>query len=147
MADALVPFVLEGAAVRGACARMDATAHDALAAHDYPPPLKRVLAELMAAAALLASSLKFRGSLIVQLAGPGPVKLAVIECDHALSLRATAQWDRDALSRLPAGASLAQLAGDASRARLAITLDPDRRPGTGRSSPPGPRGTRSCTRR
>ena len=125
MADALVPFVLEGAAVRGACARMDATAHDALAAHDYPPPLKRVLAELMAAAALLASSLKFRGSLIVQLAGPGPVKLAVIECDHALSLRATAQWDRDALSRLPAGASLAQLAGDASQARLAITLDPE----------------------
>lgn len=125
MADALVPFVLEGAAVRGACARMDATARDALAAHDYPPPLERVLAELMAAAALLASSLKFRGSLIVQLAGPGPVKLAVIECDHALSLRATAQWDRDALSRLPAGASLAQLAGDASRARLAITLDPE----------------------
>lgn len=125
MADALVPFVLEGAAVRGACARMDATARDALAAHDYPPPLRRVLAELMTAAALLASSLKFRGSLIVQLAGPGPVKLAVIECDHALALRATAQWDRDAVSRLPAGATLAQLAGDASQARLAITLDPE----------------------
>ena len=75
--DALVPFVFEGAAVRGACVRMDRAAHDALAAHDYPAPLARVLAELMAAAALLAASLKFRGSLIVQLAGPGLVRLAV----------------------------------------------------------------------
>ena len=118
MADALVPFVLEGAAVRGACVRMDATVHDALAAHDYPAPLQRVLGELLAAAALLAASLKFRGSLIVQLAGPGPVKLAVSECDHALSLRATAQWDRDAVSRLAADASLADLAGDAAIRRI-----------------------------
>ena len=35
----------------------------------YPPALARVLAELPAAAALLASTLKFEGSLIVQLVG------------------------------------------------------------------------------
>ena len=125
MADALVPFVLEGAAVRGAYVRMDGAARAALASHDYPPPLRRVLGELLAAATLLAASLKFRGSLIVQLAGPGPVKLAVVECDHALSLRATAQWDREAVARLAHDASLAELAGDATQARLAITLDPE----------------------
>jgi len=115
--DALVPFVFEGAAVRGACVRMDRAAHDALAAHDYPAPLARVLAELMAAAALLAASLKFRGSLIVQLAGPGPVRLAVVECDHLLALRAMA-----------ADATLAELAGGGLEARLAITLDPEEGP-------------------
>ena len=125
MADALVPFVLEGAAVRGACVRMDDAARDALASHDYPAPLRRVLAELLAAAALLAASLKFRGSLVVQLAGPGPVELAVVECDHALALRATARWDREAVARLAPDASLVELAGDASQARLAITLDPE----------------------
>jgi len=125
MADALVPFVFEGAAVRGACVRMDGAAHEALVAHEYPEPLKRVLGELLVAATLLAASLKFRGSLVVQLAGPGPVRLAVVECDHTLSLRATAQWDRGAVSRLSADASLADLAGDASQARLAITLDPE----------------------
>jgi molecular chaperone Hsp33 len=126
--DALVPFLLEGAAVRGACVRMDRAVHDALAAHRYPAPLARVLGELLAAAALLAASLKFRGSLIVQLAGPGPVRLAVVECDDALALRATAQWDRDAVERLPADAPLAALAGDATAARLAVTLDPDEGP-------------------
>lgn len=126
--DALVPFVVEGAAVRGACVRMDDAAHAALAAHDYPPALHRVLGELLAATTLLAASLKFRGSMIVQLAGRGPVRLAVVECDHALALRATAQWDREALAALPPDANLASLAGDAKDARLAISLDPEEGP-------------------
>jgi len=125
--DALVPFVFEGAAVRGACVRMDRAVHDALASHDYPRALARVLAELLAASTLLAASLKFRGSLIVQLAGGGPVRLAVVECDHALSLRATAQWDPAAVARLGADATLAELAGGGG-ARLAITLDPEEGP-------------------
>lgn len=123
--DKLLPFVLEGAAVRGACVRMDEAARAALASHDYPPALARVLSELLAAATLLAASLKFRGALAVQLAGPGPVRLAVVECDHALSLRATAQWDRAAFDRLPVDATLADLAGDAKNARLVISLDPE----------------------
>lgn len=126
--DALVPFVLEGARVRGACVRMDEAARGALGSHDYPPALARVLGELLAATVLLAASLKFRGALIVQLAGSGPVRLAVVECDHELTFRATAQWDRDALARLPADATLAALAGDADEARLAISLDPEEGP-------------------
>lgn len=126
--DALVPFVVEGAAVRGACVRMDDAAQAALASHDYPPTLRRILGELLAATTLLAASLKFRGSMIVQLAGRGPVSLAVVECDHALAFRATAQWDRDALAGLPPDASLAALAGDAKGARLAISLDPEEGP-------------------
>jgi molecular chaperone Hsp33 len=123
--DALVPFVLEGAAVRGACVRMDRAVHDALSSHAYPAPLARVLAELLAASTLLAASLKFRGSLIVQLAGHGPVRLAVVECDHALAFRATAQWDAAALAKLADDATLADLAGRPDEARLAITLDPE----------------------
>ncbi|HEY8244301.1 MAG TPA: Hsp33 family molecular chaperone HslO [Casimicrobiaceae bacterium] len=125
--DALVPFVFEGAAVRGACVRMDRAVHDALASHDYPPALARVLAELLAASTLLAASLKFRGSLIVQLAGSGPVRLAVVECDHALSLRATAQWSPAAVTKLGPDATLAELAGGGD-ARLAITLEPEEGP-------------------
>ena len=121
--DALSPFVFEGAAVRGALVSLDACCHDILACHPYPAPLRRVLAELLAASALLASALKFKGSLIVQLRGEGPVRLLVVECDAALTLRATAQWDGDAAS-LAADTDLATLAGGGDRARLAITLDP-----------------------
>ena len=135
VADALSRFVFEGAAVRGAFVTLDDTCRDILACHRYPPSLARVLGELLAAAALLASTLKFKGSLVVELRGDGPVHLLVVECDATLALRATAQWNADA-EALPASADLATLAGGGehdvahrpggppTHARLAITLDP-----------------------
>ena len=82
-----------------------------------------MLAELCAAAALLASTLKFTGSLIVQLQGDGPVRLLVVECTPTLALRATAQWDADAAA-LPARRFARELAGGPEHGRLVITLDP-----------------------
>lgn len=122
--DALLPFVFDQANVRGALVSLDTTLRDIVSSRDYPPPLARALAELNAAAALLAASLKLDGSLIVQLSGDGPVRLIVVECNDALELRATAQWDADRVAALGADASLAQLAGGSTHGRLALTLDP-----------------------
>lgn len=128
VADALTRFVFEGAAVRGALVALDATCRDILACHRYPPALARVLSELLAAATLLASSLKFEGSLTVQMAGDGPVSLLVVECDHLLGLRATAQWNAARVAALPDAAPLAALAGGPAHARLVITLAPNDAP-------------------
>jgi len=87
-------------------------------------PRSRALGELLAAAALLAASLKLDGSLIVQLSGDGPARLIVVECNDALELRATAQWDADRVAALGVDASLADLAGGSAHGRLALTLDP-----------------------
>jgi molecular chaperone Hsp33 len=122
--DVLMPFVLEHANVRGTLVSLDATSRDILVSHDYPPPLARALAELLAAAVLLASSLKLDGSLIVQLSGDGPVRLIVVECNDALQVRATAQWDAGRVLALGDDASLADLAGGSAHGRLALTLDP-----------------------
>jgi molecular chaperone Hsp33 len=124
MNDSLTPFVFEGAAVRGGLVTLGATSRAILAGHRYPPPLARALSELLAAAALLSATLKFEGSLIVQLAGDGPVRLAVVECTHALDLRATAQWDAQRVAALPDDAAVAVLAGGPAQGRLTITLDP-----------------------
>lgn len=121
--DALLPFVFEQASVRGALIRLDATSREILACHAYPPTLAHALAELLAASALLASTLKLDGSLIVQLSGDGPVRLAVVECNDALELRATAQWDAARVAALRDDASLADLAGGPGGGRLALTLD------------------------
>ena len=77
LADALTRFVFERAAVRGALVSLDAT----LPRHPRQPPVSAGAARAcspssLAAAALLASTLKFKGSLIVQLRGDGPVRLA-----------------------------------------------------------------------
>lgn len=116
MADALQRFVFEGAAVRGAVVRLDAAWRATLERRDYPDAVAALLGELMAASALLTSSLKLDGSLILQIQGQGPLKLLVAECAGDLAVRATAKWEEP----LPAG-GLAELVGCG---RFVITLDP-----------------------
>ena len=123
-ADALSRLVFEHAAVSGAPVALADTTRAVLACHPYPPALARVLCELLAASALLASTLKFTGSLIVQLSGDGPVRLLVVECTDALALRATAQWDAERTAALGPDATLADLAGGPRHGRLVLTLDP-----------------------
>ena len=122
--DALTPFVFEHAAIRGAVVRLTEVPRAILACHAYPAPVARALGELLAATALLASTLKLDGSLIAQLSGNGPLRLLVVECDGTLALRATAQWSEEQVAALGADASLAALAGSPAAARLVITLDP-----------------------
>lgn len=115
--------MFEPAAVRGALVSLDDACREILGQHPYPPALRRVLAELLAASALLASTLSFKGTLSVQLQGTGSVRVLVVECTAGLGLRATAQWHDDAAA-LPDDASLCDLAGDPAASRLAIMLDP-----------------------
>lgn len=126
-------FIFEGLPVRGAVVRLtDAwveilrrrasnTTHGA-----YPAPVQALLGEMTAAAVLMQSNIKFNGSLIVQVFGDGPVKLAVVEVQSDFSLRATATVNGE----LSPDATLSQLVNVGNEGRCAITLDPqDRQPG------------------
>jgi molecular chaperone Hsp33 len=124
LTDALTPFVFEDAAVRGAYVSLPDTVRQVLACHPYPPAVARVLGELLAACALLASTIKFEGSLIAQLSGDGPVRLLVVECSHTLGMRAMAQWDGERTAALGEDASLSDLAGGAEHGRFVLTIDP-----------------------
>jgi molecular chaperone Hsp33 len=117
MNDTLQRFLFEHAPIRGEVAHLDATWRAVLERHEYPPALRTVLGELMAAGALLAATLKFEGSIILQLQGDGPVKLIVAECTSEQTLRATAKWSGE----LADDATLAELVGEG---RFAITLVP-----------------------
>ncbi len=116
MQDALHRFLFENAAIRGEHVSLGETWRAVLQRHEYPPQLRTALGELMAAAALLAATLKLKGSLLLQIQGSGPVSLLVVECSGDLALRATAKWKGE----LPEG-GLPQLVGNG---RFAITLDP-----------------------
>jgi molecular chaperone Hsp33 len=116
MKDSLQRFLFEHIPVRGELVHLDATWQAVLERHDYPAPLRRVLGELMAAAALIAATLKFEGSIILQLHGSGPVSLIVVECTSEQTLRATAKWSGElSVDDLPA------LLGSG---RFVITLSP-----------------------
>jgi len=116
MTDSLQRFLFEGSPVRGEIVHLDATWRAVLVRHEYPEPLRTTLGELMAAAALLSATIKFTGSLILQVQGNGPVKLIVVECTSDQTMRATAKWDGE----LPSGGFRA-LVGNG---RFAITIAP-----------------------
>jgi molecular chaperone Hsp33 len=118
MNDTLQRFLFEHAPIRGEVAHLDATWRAVLERHEYPPVLRKILGELMAAGALLAATLKFDGSIILQLQGSGPVKLIVVECTSEQTLRATAKWTGELADE---GSGLADLLGDG---RFVITLIP-----------------------
>jgi molecular chaperone Hsp33 len=86
----------------------------------YAPPVREMLGEMVAAAALMQANIKFDGALILQIFGDGPVKLAVVEVQPDLTLRATATVDVP----VPAQASLSQMVNVSNLGRCAITLDP-----------------------
>ncbi|MGB8339208.1 MAG: Hsp33 family molecular chaperone HslO [Burkholderiales bacterium] len=118
MADSLQKFIFEHAHIRGSIVQLGATWQAVLERHHYPPSIKNILGELMASVALLATTLKFDGSLIMQIQGDGAVKLLVVECNSDLTLRAMAQWDEASLDGLT---SLRELTGSG---RFVITIDP-----------------------
>ena len=114
--DSLQRFIFENAPIRGEIVHLDATWQAVLERRQYPPRVREVLGELMAAAALLTSTLKFDGRLIMQIQGKGPVSLLVVECTSDRTMRAIAQWQGE----IP-DAPLAALVGNG---RLAVTIDP-----------------------
>jgi molecular chaperone Hsp33 len=126
--DTLQKFLFEAAPVRGELVELSTTWQHILARRDYPPAVRAVLGEMLAAAALLSANLKFDGALVMQIHGDGPVRLLVVECDAQLNLRATAKI-RDGES-IHDDASLRQLVNAHGQGRFVITLDPkDKVPG------------------
>ena len=118
--DQLHRFVFEHANVRGELIHLDRTLQEVLARHQYPGVIIRVLGEALAAAGLLSSVLKFRGSLILQLQGEGTLPMLVASATHEQELRAVARHTEDAAS-----IELDEpLNGMCKQGYLAITIDP-----------------------
>jgi molecular chaperone Hsp33 len=122
MHDKLYKFMFESAPVRGEIVSIQAAWQHILSLHQYPTPVANLLGEMLAAAALLSSTLKFDGALIIQIFGDGPVKLMVAEANSDLGLRATAKLAPSA--SIAPDANLQSMINVHGQARMSITLDP-----------------------
>ena len=116
--------------VRGMLVRLDDAWRDILQRRQqsgaYPPAVTELLGEMTAAAVLMQANIKFNGALVLQVHGDGPVKLAVVEVQSDLRLRATATVNGDVALDAP----LSHMVNVNNHGRCAITLDPqDRQPG------------------
>ncbi len=91
--DLVRRFVLERHPIRGHSVRLS-NAWLSLREHqDYPPAVQQLLGEAIGAVLLLAATLKFDGTLTLQLQGKGLVNLLVAQCTHDFRVRGMARHE------------------------------------------------------
>jgi molecular chaperone Hsp33 len=120
-------FLFDGLPVRGAIVRLTDAWQEILsrrasnaATGAYPAPVQNLVGEMTAAAVLMQSGIQFDGALVLQIFGDGPVKVAVVEVQSDLRLRATCS----VVGNVAEGADLGDMVNQTGKGRCAITLDP-----------------------
>jgi molecular chaperone Hsp33 len=113
--DSLHRFVFENLPIRGHLVHLDASWQALLQHRKYPPTIRDTLGESVAAAVLLAATLKFDGHLSLQLQGDGPMHMLLAQCTSNLGVRALARYRQEIDSR-----DLSLLVG---AGQLLVTLD------------------------
>jgi molecular chaperone Hsp33 len=113
--DRVRRFVLERHPIRGHSVRLERSWLEMREHQDYPPAVQSLLGEAAGAVVLLAATLKFDGTLTLQLQGKGLVNLLVAQCTHDFKVRAMARHD-------PIGdaAGFRSLAGDG---QIVVTVE------------------------
>ncbi len=122
MSDKLHRFTLENLHVRGEWVSLKSTWKEIQKTADYPEPLRHVLGEALAAISLLAESLKFDGSLILQIRGTQPVTMLVVQASSKGTVRAIAHWNGE----LPKNATFNELFGAGT---MVISVENNPKPG------------------
>ncbi len=90
--DCLHRFLFEHYPIRGHIVHLDAAWRALLEHRDYPVNIRNALGEAAAASVLLAATLKFDGTLSLQLRGQGPMHLMLAQCSNDLGVRAVARY-------------------------------------------------------
>lgn len=113
--DRVRRFVLERHPIRGHDVRLARSWLELREHQEYPPVVQQLLGEAVGAAVLLAATLKFDGTLTLQLQGKGIVSLLVAQCTHDFKVRAMARHE-------PIGgeAGFRSLAGDG---QIVVTVE------------------------
>ena len=113
--DCLHRFLFEHYPIRGHIVHLDASWRALLEQREYPEVIRDTLGEAVAASVLLAATLKFEGTLSLQLQGQGPMHLMIAQCSDALGVRAVARYKEAEYRR-----DLSALSGEG---KLTVTLE------------------------
>ncbi len=95
MQDHKQRFLFPDSDIRGELVQLESSVSRIIEGQNYPLPVQGLIGEAVAAVALLASTLKFKGRLALQAQGKGPVSLLLAECSHEGELRALARHSDD----------------------------------------------------
>ena len=108
-------FIFENADVRGEIVRLHTSFAVAVQGKHYPDPVAMLLGQFLAASALLSTTIKFDGRLVLQVRSQGEVALMMAECTSDGELRGIARY-----AETPTGQEFRELLRDGT---LVITID------------------------
>ncbi|GAA4764739.1 Hsp33 family molecular chaperone HslO [Novosphingobium ginsenosidimutans] len=119
--DRVLRFSIPGRNARGRVVRLGPVLDTILTAHDYPPPIRRLLAEALVLTALLGTLLKDEGSQLTMQAQTEAGVVDLLVCDYRNGeLRGYVRHDAERLAELGRNPSLYALFG---KGYLAVTFD------------------------
>ncbi|ATW04657.1 Hsp33 family molecular chaperone HslO [Sphingorhabdus sp. YGSMI21] len=121
LTDSILSFAIPGKNCRGRVVRLGPALDDILAAHNYPPLIRDILAEAVCLTAMLGALMKEDGSQLTLQAQTEAGVISLLACDYKDgALRGYVQFDRERLAAQPVEPSLMALFG---KGYLAITFD------------------------
>lgn len=115
MPDQLHRFTFEHFGIRGEIVALAASWQAVVERHDYAPVVRDYLGQALAATTLLSGTIKFRGSLILQLQGDGPLRTLVAQATNRRMIRGMAH----AVGDVPAD----DLTGAVGSGRMVLTAE------------------------
>ena len=95
MSDLRQRFFIDNSPVRGEVVHLEDALKTILAQRAYAPAIQILLGEMLSATALLASTLKIKGRISLQIQASGTLKWAMAECNHLGEVRALADYEED----------------------------------------------------
>ena len=110
-------FLFDKTDIRGDIVQIRSAYRDLVANHDYPPVVQRLLGEFVVAGLLLASTIKFKGRLILQVRSQGQVPLLMVEVSHTDTFRGIARVHEEVSSD--------EFAVLFESGNLVVTVDPE----------------------
>lgn len=120
--DALQKLLFQRAAVRGETVVLHDEFSRSVEHQHLPLAVRRLAGEVTASALLAAAALEFDGTVLLQIAGDGPIKLLVAEVRPGLLFRVSVTMREDA-GEISADAGMTELVNAGGRGRCALILD------------------------
>ncbi|HTV78476.1 MAG TPA: Hsp33 family molecular chaperone HslO [Steroidobacteraceae bacterium] len=118
-------FILEGRPVRGHWVGINQGWRNLRQFREYSPPVQELLGQAICASLLLAATLKFKGTLTLQLQGNGAVGLLVAQCTHDFRYRALARAQGEGAATSLTPEVFRWLVGE--EGRLTVTIEAEER--------------------
>jgi molecular chaperone Hsp33 len=119
-ADSIIPFGFEALPVRGSLIHLSRSWRRMLRDHDYDGLVMETLGHAAAATGLIAQSLKFDGSITLQIQGTSTLQMLVMQCTSKLEMRG--------MAAVREGARASGFADLVEGAHCAVTVDSGERP-------------------